>query len=406
MLRKAAGLAFWFKHQIPETSDSEHSFVGYLFFFLLCVRVCIGEVHVLGGSLDISCCYCYMGFRKPYRRNGVPSLSFFKFNVYSTFTFIALLISCHSLHTHRSFLLNASDKAERDAWIEAIVQATPQKKEKETAAVPPLSTSVPTVRRDAVDVAAVVGVGNSHNEDEETVTNMDASILPSAEEMAGVDQIANQFLKPQSNATNYDSDGESPAPEDLVYAEEQAVMVFDDDGDGDDDDDSDDGDAIEIVVQRVVQIGCETAVEPLETEKRTFEPSEVSWCSADGCNLTQDKGITYSINVASTYGCSSSHNSDTSDSCGEDDETKVQETDSKRHEGSKESDDDKGSKETKTNSPLDENQRGIEQAGTLLESPKNDAGEVMSSLYYLEKVCLPSVPLTMVVIVRRGGVIF
>ena len=305
------------------------------------------------------------------------------------------------LWAHRSFLLNASDKAERDAWTEGILQATPQKKVKETAALPPPAIKIQTVRRDAVDEAAAVG---NHSDDEETVTNMDASILPTAEEMSSfhaseeashVDQIADHFLKPQNNAMDNDSDRESPAPEDMLYSEEQAVMVFGDDGD----------DEHEITIPKVVLNVCEQMVEPLKTENSLPESSNVSWCTSEGCHVrdktvmegssaTEDKMVmesssaakdnvvTYSINVASISmeNISSSQNSDTSDSCEEDEVPKTTEKDSKegnvRPRGSKEGEEHKGSEDSKVSGTLEENQRENEQAGTSIEFPKKIAGEL------------------------------
>ena len=302
---------------------------------------------------------------------------------------------------HRSFLLNASDKAERDAWTEAIIQATPQRKVKEMAALPPPTINIQTVRRDAVDMAAVVGVGESHNEDEERVTNMDASILPTAEEMSSfhgseeasnVDQLADHFLRPQNNVMDNDSDRESPAPEDMLYSEEQAVMVF---GDNADDDEP------EITIPEVVLNVCEQSVEPLKINSSPSESSKVSWCTAEGCSVVEDKTVTYSINDKTVReGCnaiednmvtysinvanmsvgksSGSQNSDTSDSCEEDDVPKTTKQDSKKGKvGSRGSKEIEAYEDSKASGTLEENRRGNEQAGTSVESPTKHSGELL-----------------------------
>ena len=251
-----------------------------------------------------------------------------------------------------------------------MIQATPQKKQKQTAETTPTASAAPTMRRDAVDEAAVVGVGNSHNEGEEdAVTNMDASILPGAEEMSGVDHIADQLLKPQDHGTtDNDSDGESPAPEDMATSEETAVMVF-----GEDDEIE-----TEVTVPMVVQNGCETTVEPVEAKKdTTTQPSEVSWCSADGCAVPQ-KSVVYSINVASMSAGNSSHNSDTSDSGGEEDVTK------RRSSGEGKGDGSRTPEEGKEAEGLEhDTQRGTEHAGMSGGSPKKDGGESSFPLYPL-----------------------
>lgn len=268
------------------------------------------------------------------------------------------------------------------------------------AVLPPPTINIQTVRCDAVDMAAVVGVGESHNEDEERVTNMDASILPTAEEMSSfhgseeasnVDQLADHFLRPQNNVMDNDSDRESPAPEDMLCSEEQAVMVF---GDNADDDEP------EITIPEVVLNVCEQSVEPLKINSSPSESSKVSWCTAEGCSVVEDKTVTYSINDKTVIeGCnaiednmvtysinvanmsvgngSGSQNSDTSDSCEEDDVPKTTERDSKKGKvGSRGSKEIEANEDSKASGTL-ENRRGNEQAGTSVESPTKHSGELL-----------------------------